>query len=39
MGDTVNRFTNRVAMYVRARPSYPHAVLRCLVESLSLIHI
>ena len=36
MGDTVNRFTNRVAMYVRARPSYPYAVLRCLVETYGL---
>lgn len=36
MGDTVNRFTNRVAMYVRARPSYPYAVLRCLVERYGL---
>lgn len=34
--DTVNRFTNRVAMYVRARPSYPHGVLRCLVETYGL---
>lgn len=36
MGDTVNRFTNRVAMYVRARPSYPYAVLRCLVDRYGL---
>jgi SAM-dependent methyltransferase len=36
MADTVNRFTNRVAMYVRARPSYPYAVLRCLVETYGL---
>ena len=36
MPDTVARFDNRVATYVRARPTYPHTVLTCLVQEYGL---
>lgn len=36
MSDSINRFSNRVETYVRARPAYPYAVLACLVERYGL---
>ena len=36
MSDSVSRFSNRVANYVRYRPDYPRAVLTCLADEASL---
>lgn len=36
MSETVARFDNRVASYVRGRPSYPLALLTCLVAEYGL---
>src|SRR5690348_13627227 len=36
MGDSTTRFSNRVAYYVRSRPSYPAALLRFFQDELGL---
>ncbi|MFN0138809.1 MAG: class I SAM-dependent methyltransferase [Pyrinomonadaceae bacterium] len=36
MNDTIERFSNRVANYVKYRPGYPHAVIEHLAENCGL---
>src|SRR4051812_14029321 len=38
MSDTVERFSNRVANYVRYRPTYPPQVLQLFKEKMGLSH-